>query len=354
MTDFRNIYDYMVINNSLQEQPAVATRARDDMLKNNLQDKELRIQKFYINNTKTAIFYPDPQRTEEYYNTQVTDTTVVKYNNTLDSQSIKYYLVVRNTLTNVANIVFFKLVSPNNNGVPAPETIIYDDYQYYMNPYYRFNDFTDFMSLVVSSLIQTGEFTLGSYPQMYLADNNTVSLYVDPNNLTAKQIEFSPSLYSLFPFKATLTDQGTYRLNFTYALNVTINTTNYLQLVCNLYDTVYPFTQMLFVSRDGNLNPINFYDRQMLASNLQTADYNYAILSYDIGTNEITSVYNFYKYVNEHDTLWCNFQTDRTSEKTFTIEVFLRLKNNVLIPYMLGPNEIFSFSLECRYKKNKR
>ena len=185
-------------------------------------------------------------------------------------------------------------------------------------------------------------------PMFFLNQNNYFQFLVPKENTDNYNIEFSESLIKLFPFKHIKTSYGSCRLLFE-SENVVIGGKAFSQITCPVYDTIYPFTQLLFVSDNLGLNPINFINNSVLQSNLQTSIYENAILSYDIGTDLITSIYNFYKYVNENDTIWCNFKHNTSLDPNITIKIYLRLKNDLLIPYILGPNELFTFSLEIKY-----
>ncbi len=343
--DFRNVYNYYFRNTTTNDIPATFTSPKPDMLKNQLQKKKLRVQKFFANNLSVPLFVPDRMINTNTYTTFTVPDAVsnVFVNNTLTVNSLDYFITLKKIDLSVATTIFIQHTNVNNT--ITPNNVIIDDYQYYTNKYYYYYDFTHFLSIIKNAI---ATLLPALAPIVWMNNDSYFQLFIDTLAIVGYYIEFSPKLINLLPFKNIPTSYGTNRLVFSEEI-ATINSNSYYEVDAIFYDTIFPFTQLLFTSDNLGLNPIHFLDNSAFKSNIQTGVYENAILSYDIGTDQITKIQNFFKYVNENDTIWCNFQQDRSSDQLMTIKIFLRFKNNILIPYTLKPNELFTFSLEVVY-----
>lgn len=373
--DYRNLYNFYYRNNTEVTSNASFTTSKDDIFKNNLQNKKVRVQKFYCNNSKVPIFIPDRMINSAYFSSVVPNSTTNTYydnrpaglavisGTSLDSQSLKYFINFRKGDNSESHIVFLRqpLVDPDLEIPPHP---IVDDQQYYTNKFYWYYDFTHFLSQI--ELAFSNFATLMAFPwtgrvtNFWQNKDGYFQLLARTELLADWDIEISESLLNLFPFKNikinsnsdSLTGNNTtgtsYRLVFGDE-TLTVNTKTFLEAQAVFYDTIFPFMQLLFVSDNLGLNPINFINNAILNSNVQTSLYENAILSYDIGTDMFIGIYNFWKYTNENDSIWANFRHGTSFDPNMSIKIYLRLKNDVLIPYPIGPNELFTYSLEVKF-----
>jgi len=347
--EYRESLNYYFRNGKSSDSHASFKISKPTMMKSNLENKKLRIQKFYLNNLATPIFIPDRTTDANYFNVATNGLSDVFINNTLTSNSLRYFINIRD-LANQCVTVFLdhQLI---NFGTTQPVQVVYDDYQYYTNPYYYYYDFTHFLELIVNAInlgvtSHPGFVANPLNPILWLTQNGYFQLFVQ--NEADWSIEFSESLINLLPFKNVQYTNDLFRLVFD-GTEATINGQTYNEVDANFYDTIYPFTQLIFRSDDANITPINFIDEGALTTNAQNGVFESSILTYDISTNNFPAVYNFYKYVNENDSLWVNFYTDEDSKNHLTIGIYLRLKNNIVIPYLLRPKELCSFTLEMKY-----
>lgn len=369
--NYTNIYDFFYRNNNTTPQNVVLKMPKDNMFKNNLLKKRVRLQKFYLNNSGVQLFHPERVTDSSYFSVTTDATTTYYSNNSLNPTSLKYYVVVRRQDGTKAGVAFLR--QPNINNASVPNSVIYEDYQYYTNPYFKYFDFTHFLTLLINAFGAAQTLVLNSpetatFNYVFdMASDNTFTFgvpnYVDSTNpaydpaYSTYYFELSESLIHLFPFKNTKTSYGTYRLNipdtpYDVKVNpiiVPAGEINYYQITCPFYDTIYPFQQLLFQSDDLRVNPITFVGNNQLESNNAPDNFVNAILSYDIGTNLFNQTYNYYKYVNEYNSMYMNFVENESTENRITIQIFLRMKNNLLVPYILNPNELVSFSLELVY-----
>ena len=349
--DFRDTFNYYYRNNTTAETQAKFKIAKPPIMTNNLQKKEIRKKKFYMNNTTVPVFIPDRLTDDAYFNiTTDAAATNNKIGNTLTISSLKYYIILRDSANTGACVVFLQQPANLNFGVPAPNTVIRDDIVYYQNKYYYYYDFTHFLSVVVNAF-NLAQANLAVYggpinPIFWMNQSGYFQFFVQ--NLAQWEFEISPSLAELFPFKSVQIDADRYRLVFN-DIPATINGNTYNEVDASFYDTIFPFSQLVFRCDDGNLNPITFIDEGVLQTNAQAGLFESSILTYDIETNNFPAIYNFYKYVNENDTLWVNFYNDTDTRNHFTVSLYLRLKNNLLIPYTLKPKELCTFTVEVKY-----
>ncbi|MET0570939.1 MAG: hypothetical protein ABWZ79_05900 [Pedobacter agri] len=353
MTEFRDVYNYFLRNTTNTQTQARFKIAKPDMIMNNLDGKKMRIQKFYLNNTGVPLFIPNRVTNTSYFNV-TTDATATQYLfDTFTSNSLEYYIILRDQANTNATVVFLQQPTNINFGATQPSTPILDDNLYYQNRYYYYYDFTHFLQVIVDSFnaaFAVNPAAAGNPVEPILWQNKSGYFQLFVRNEADWYFEFSESLIRLLPFKNIQIANGIYRLVFSDT-PATINGNTYNEVDADMYDTIFPFAQLIFRSEDSNLNPVNFVDEGVLTSNLSGGIFEKSILTYDIETNNPSGIYNFYKYVNEDDSLWVNFYNNRNINNHFTIDLFLRLKNNLLIPYPINPGELCTFSVEIKYQK---
>ena len=149
--EFRDNLNYYFRNGKTEKTPATFKIAKPDMLLNNLEDKKMRVQKFYINNTATPIFIPERVTSDSYYNIQTDAPLSASTGDTLTATSLQYYVALRDVANTHLEVVYLQQPSINF-GVPVPPSPIYDDFTYYINEFYYYYDFTHFLSLIVQAL----------------------------------------------------------------------------------------------------------------------------------------------------------------------------------------------------------
>jgi len=335
------------------------TMVKDNIFKENLTSKKIRLQRFYINNTKVAIYLPNRMTSQSQFNASTNAGTTSTINGTLGATSLDYYIVLRQQSNANACIVY--LQQPNINAVPTnqiPQYPITDDYTYYTNPYFQYYDFTHFLTIIINAFYSAQTLIEGDPPLttylFWMNTDNTFTFLAPNDTYTNYYFEFSPSLINLFPFKNMLTSDGTYRLIFNTS-TVTVSSSLYNMVSCPFYDTIYPFMQLLWTSDNINIQPITFVNNQSLQTNLKQSQFNSSILTYDIGTELFNQTYNYYSYVNNFESIFANFAVDTSNLENITINLYLRMRNNLLIPYPLAPGEMFTFSMEIvRYGKAEK
>lgn len=364
--EFRERFDYFFRNNGTQNTKAEFRIAKPDILKNNLENKKIRIPKFYTNNLAVPLFIPDrlTKNDTSYFNVTTESTTLdtIYVNNSITVNSLKYYIILSDINGDKSIVIFLRHIPVNQDALTPPISPIIDDDTYYRTPYYYYYDFTFFLELVQDAISQAYATYSGNPNDAVIYrpiiwQNEKFQFFSYQGVLASPpalnwNIDFSSSLIELLPFKNVLTPQGHHRLVFE-TIPATINGLPYYEVDANFYDTIFPFTQLLFRSEDANLNPINFIDDFALTSNAQASIFENSILAFDIDTNNFQGVYNFYKYVNNEDTTWVNFDGSKDVKNHLTLQLYLRLKNNIVIPYMLKPKELCKISIEVKYEESQ-
>lgn len=349
--EFRERLNYYFINKKDGSSEAKFKINKPDVILNNLDKKKIRIQKFYVNNRALPQFIPQriTQNTTDYFNVTTNATTTNKFYDTLDINSLEYYIILRDQANTEAIVVFLKHIPINPT--PTPQSVINDDVTYYSNKYYYYYDFTYFLELVrdayTYAYTQHSNSNAGNVIGPILWQNTQFQFFV--RSYSQWYFEMSESLINILPFKNILTSDGHYRLIFDDT-PANINGLAYNEVDAKFYDTIFPFTELLFKSDDAGLNPISFIDNTALTSNTQNQNLQNTILSFDIDTNAFNEFYNFYKYVNKNDTEFVNFDKNKDTKQHLTIQLFLRLSNDVVIPYILNKNERCKFTLEVKYE----
>jgi len=357
--DFRQPFNYFFRNNTTTAQPASFKIGKADIMKNNLNKKMIRIPKFYCNNTGAVpLFIPDRITSQTSFNI-LFPTAPGNYSvigNTLDVNSLDYYIILE-----IGGYAVTSFLRFNNNYStnPPPSHILSNDVSYYQNPYYYMYDFTKFIDILIKAItdakneldvLASVSFTNISPVMLMNTRFQLLCQFMAPQSTGGYYLYMSEKLFNLFPFKSKIDINSGYRyIDFDSAVTVNYNSNPYYENDAVIYDTIFPFVEMLFNCDDGNLNAINFIGNEQLNNNQQSGIYENSILSYNISTNNIYGVYNFYKYINENDTNWVNFDSNKSDKPHLTINVYLRLKNNIIIPYLINPLELFTFTLECKY-----
>jgi len=279
---------------------------------------------------------------------------ITYYGNTLTPNSLQYYIVAREVDkvagSNLAKVYF--LQQRNYNNVQVPQNIIYNDLEYYTGTnadYYRYFDIAHFLSEIENGI----NTVLGADAThlTYMINNSSAESYqllISSDATKNYVVDFSSSLINLFYFKHIEAGYLDAQQLLYSPLTLTIRGLTYLETDCLYRASIFPFRQLLFISDDIGLNPINFIDNSILESNNNNQLFSNAILSFDIGTGNI-NFYDFFEYVNNFDSIFSNFRVDKLTTQSITIKIFLRLENNLLIPYQLSPNDLFTFSLELKY-----
>lgn len=329
-----------------------------EYLKANLNRKRMRVQKFTVNNTSVPVFIPDRLKTNTlyYYITAGGTGILPPENNTLTPNSLEYFTIVREIsgTNSIASKQFFINHIPENPNLPAPSFVIDDDVSYYLNEYYYYYDFLHFLAILEDALnnsISALEGVTDNYCSFVLEDTG-ITLYVEKTMANKYTIEISDSLKRIIPFKSYLSN---FTVNgISHVLDFPIfetasGATTYKSISCQLYETVFPFSELLIRSEDIGANYTIFVNNEDVKSNQQQGSFESIILSYNIRTNLFNQIYDFYQYVNNNDSLWVNFKENKSDDNYFTIELFLRLKNNVVIPYKLKPNDLFTLTFDCEY-----
>jgi len=115
---------------------------------------------------------------------------------------------------------------------------------------------------------------------------------------------------------------------------------------CPIYEKIFPFTELLINSDNIGVYPTSFLENKDYTTNGNEGVGQNTILSFNIRSNEFLNIYDYYTYTNLNDSLWCNFYDTVQNENNLTFKVYLRLRNNIVIPFYLNPDELFSMTLE--------
>lgn len=352
--DYSEPINYYYVNNTDKPQHASFKIKKPDILYNNLSNhKKINCKKFFIENTKIPQFIPDRMVDKSYYNFVPNSTgSSLSLGNTFNAASLKYYICLRDP-ANIASVVVYLQQPQLYPNITMPNSIITNDAEYYQNEFYHYYDFTHFLTLIVDAF----NFAQSNHPAgngsnlinpIFLMDSNVFKLFFE--NYSDWLFEFSESLISILPFKNVLMTDGVYRL-ICAPTPVPINGTQYNEVDAVFYSTIFPYTQLIFFCDDCSLVPINFVNNQTLTSNIQNSITESAILVYDIGTEQFNNVYNFFKYVDLNDINWVNFMVKDDTRDKFTIGLYLRTRNNVIVPYILNKGEIATFTIGVKYIK---
>jgi hypothetical protein len=336
---------------------------KPEFFKKNLDKKLIRIQKFTLNNKGVPCFIPNRLTSltnGPYYSSSAGGIGILpQMGAVFGINSLEYFIIIRSVNTSHVSSAsqqsFLQLIPENPNTVP-PIAPIDDDVTYYLTPYYYYFNFTDFLSLVEININNAYGAMLGSsvYKQYasFVLSNDGITLYIDTGVQSQFIIEFSQSLIDILPFKSLLSPYTvgakSYMIEFP-VFQFPSAGVNYNIASCPLYESIFPFSELLINSDDMGVNYTIFLNNDTLASNVQQGEYNHTILAFSIRTNQITQIYDYYTYVNNEDSLFNNFVSDTNDEDYITVTLYLRLKNSILIPYPFMPKELFTMTLELSY-----
>lgn len=339
-------------NTSNAPQRVVVRRNLPDYLRNNLTSKQMKIFKFYINNTYLPKFIPDrPTDNILLTNPSAVSNVIFPATSNVDTiNSTNYFIIIRLTDNSLASISYIQHIPQNLS--PTPSFIITDSQAYYQNPYYYYSSINSWL-VVVQNAINATLVNMGYTGNAILTMTPTDSkfhLMMDTTTLGAVRIEFSDALANILPFtlaNPTASDPSIVAKSKIISFS-TIKYTNapyvYHESIGESYDTMFPFTELLIKSDDLVAEPTQFMGDTEFAN--QGERYDNVLLAFDIRTDEPQNIYNYYKYITSFDTDdLVDFKQDSNASHFMTFKVALRLRDNSVIDYYLNPNEQFSFTL---------
>lgn len=328
---------------------------RPDEMFNNLNMKKIRCQRFTLSNTYIPLMIPDRVVDSSYFNVSPNATVNTNINNTLTVDSLKYFFIIRTFNNSEAVTTYVRHISESPDLLPPP-AVIQDDVSYYLNEYYYYHSLQHFFT-ILEEAVKYAAFTLTGSPDPKFSvtinpTSNTFSFYFDKVFADNYVVEFSESLIRLFPLKnaksPATTGQSSYKLIFD-SFESTSGEDSYRQIDCLIYDTIFPFSELLINSDDLGINFTQFITDDDFTTNNRQTQYNSNILSFNMRTTTFNEIYDYYYYINNDDSLWNNFYLTNSADKHISIQLFLRLKNNVIIPMQLKPKDLFTMNLELKY-----
>jgi hypothetical protein len=351
---FQSIFDFSYRNETENDIECKFRFRRPDFFKENLNLKMARIQKFTVNNNAIPLFIPERAVDTTYFNVslQTIGNTGTVYNNsdTLSINSLKYFVIIRNTANTQGEIAYIQHI-PESTSLVAPFIVQTDDTQYYLNEYYYYHDFTHFLSILSQTinLMANSKFGVQSNCNITIdKQTNSFIFYFNKTFIGSYQVEFSQSLIELFPLKNVkspyTTGQPSYFLPFS-DFESSSGTVTYKTTSCPIYEIIFPFSELLISGKDLGINFTQFMANGDFEKNNQQSLYESTILAYNIRTNQFTQIYDYYTYTNNSDSLWNNFSENSNSNSHIEISVNLRLKNNIIIPLKLKPNNLFTMTI---------
>ena len=295
---FTDIYDFSFSNTTAQNIPCSFRFRRPDFFKNNMNKKRCRIQKFTVNNKFIPLYIPTNVTDSSYYNVLPNATSNSYQGNSLTVNSMQYFIIIRKTDNSVAEVLYFQYV-PESNQYPVPTSVITDQTQYYLNQYYYYRDFTNFLfnlQNMINTYTGSGSFPISANCNFTMnLSSNSFSLYINKLFIDGGyQIEFSQSLIDLFPFKNAMSPYTTGQSSFVlyYSNFVTTSGANqYYSTSCAMYESIFPFSELLIASEDLGVNFTKFIQNIDMASNNQQAAYESTILGFNIRTSQFATIY---------------------------------------------------------------
>lgn len=320
-------------------------------LKANLQKKQLRISKFYLNNSYIPQFIPRPFLKQTDFDLNLPNPNTTYNNNTLNINSTCYYFAISNNdpVVSTATEVYFISHIPENTLLQQPLSVAYDEGYYYGNPYYYYHDFKHFLSIVqnaINSVMGNNDFctiTLST-------DLQNVEFLVNQQFLLNHNISFSKSLLEILPLKNFSYMGDLYNITFS-DLIIKNNNKIYQISSCKLWDTVFPFCELLITEKNLGTCITNFVSDMHNSSGINNETYNHVLLAYDISTNNPMCIYNFYKYVNTNNFSVSLFNQNTNDAIKFSIFIYLRMKDGTLVQHKLNPRERFQLTFQIEEKK---
>lgn len=350
---YQQIFDFAYRNATDNEIDCKFRFRRPEFFKANLERKQCRVQKFAVNNTSIPLFIPERAVSQSYFNVSVNSTnpgTVYNNSDILTVNSLKYFVIIRNNANTEGEIAYIRHI-PENSSLVAPLSVLTDDTQYYMNDYYYYHDFTHFLSILSETINNMAFSKFGVFSNCAITidrESNSFIFYFNKTFINSYQVEFSQSLIDLFPLKNIkspyTTPQPSYFLPFSQ-FETASGSINYKTTSCPIYEIIFPFSELLITSKDLGVNFTQFMSNNDFEKNNQHSIYESTVLAYSIRTNEFTQIYDYYTYTNNNDSLWNNFGENQNADSHIEISVNLRMKNNIIIPLKLKPNQLFTITI---------
>jgi len=350
VSDYRQLVDVSYRNSNNVDEDLNIRFRKPDILKKNLDRKLIRVNKFFTNNRYIPIFIPDRIKTTEtsYYNIVTNPATNTLVLDTLTPDSLKYFITIRNLGTGNAETIFLQQI-PEQPNLVAPSVVIDDDNNYYLEEYYWYHDIMPWLSNIQAS-INTLANNLGGASQCNITfSEDGFTFYFLKTFTDTFDVIFSESLIKMFPLRSYLspyiTNVNAYLLKFS-DFEVSSGSSIYRSIACPLYENSFPFAELLITSQDMGVNYTMFLDEGLLRSNVQNAELNNTFLAYTIRTNQFNRIYDFYSYNSDNDSLWNNFYSDENTNQYLDIQINLRLKNGIIVPFKLKSKELFTITFE--------
>lgn len=317
--------------------------------KTQLNQKKMRVVKFATNNTNVPLFIPKRITSSDFYNfnTGVTGTTNT-VDGTLDANSLKYFIIFRELDNSDCALVYLKHV-PEDPSLVEPSAPVLDDSQYYLNPYYYYHRLQHFFS-IIENTINTNYGTADCRITINPTTPQSFTFYFNKTFTQNTTIEFSEELIRLFAVDSyisphTTGGQKSYVLKFS-KFEQSSGTSTLKSVSCPVYEKIFPFTELLINSDNIGVYPTSFLENKDYTTNGNEGVGQNTLLAYNIRSNEFLNIYDYYQYTNLNDSLWCSFYDTTQTEQNLTFQVYLRLRNNIVIPLYLNPDELFSMTLE--------
>ena len=310
-----------------------------------LNNTKFKISSFFINNSTMPCFIPKYISTIPSINVfrdKNQTETVLQTNNTLDGNSLNYWVAVSDPSTNNTSVSFIKM-SQSYSDYPSlqPAAHPYSASEQYKNRYYGFYNTSKFCELVSSQLSTLiAVFTGSSYKCEIVRTKDGYTLYVENAFFTLYEVHFSQSLIDLFQFKNVESIQSTQLRTIIF----NTQTVTYVGKVCSSVNSNYvgdqwfPYDELIFKS-DLPIESIGFYNN----NDYIRQSYQNIILNFRIINSAPDKVYNyFYSEINP-DSSWVSMINTNSGENA-TFSIMLRLKETGdLIPHTIKIGEICKF-----------
>ena len=356
--EYTNEYDFSFSNTTLAAIPCSFRIRRPDFFFKNLNKKTMRCYRFTINNTEMPLFIPLNVTSQTYFNVSSNAGSSNTYvNNTLNANSLQYFIIVRDQANLNAVTTYIQQI-PESPSLTPPPFPVTDPNSYYQNPYYYYHDFSHWLTIIANT-INAAATTLGQTAGCNIVINNSgggysFTFYFNSTFIASYQVEFSKTLLDIFELKNLVspytTGQNSYILQFSDFVTSSGSVT-YKVISCPAYESTFVFSEFLISSDDLGINFTSFINNSDLLTNTSQGGYESTILSYSVRSADWLGYHDYFDYVNQNDSLWKSFYLDECNKQHMTINIYLRLKNNILLPFMLAPGELFSLTLHGKYRE---
>jgi hypothetical protein len=333
---------------SVGKNRAVVSQTVPKELVNNLLGKRMYCTSLYINNLDLPLFIPEQGSEmkltraleEAQFMAQQTTSQLFTSGVNYTVNSIDYYICI----STASKISLRCLQLIPEDGVTPPYQPHTDKISYCTDKYYWCHDFEHFLTNLENTITNSLE-DLGFVSQSadspickIITDGKSCELYIMEEFSNQVSIVMSDTLIDILPFNKT---KSQYFKDGQTLNNTNLTTTLYNSIYDNFstdfYDTIYPFEALILQSSDF---PVRYAP---LSTSLATAiQYSKSFLQFLILGKDLTNCYNYFNYGVQTPIPYVYFTQDTVSEKaTFTVQVFARMKNDVLIPIDLKNNERF-------------